>query len=188
MKSTIFPGHISQRQFFHWMLGVGCWMFGVLPFGVLPLPFASGQTPLPQQVAVAADKTIRGPYSVAPKLAAGETAVALTGAQYAALDAVRHANPAVTRFAFDGTNFTVAPIEQLRLGLLAIYNSLPAGEQELFQPQMQGVKRRLAAHDVAGALLIVTLSGTGMPQDIATARTQMLAQFTQYFPSVTVTP
>ena len=145
--------------------------------------FAVAQAPAPQQaqqIYVAADRTFRGPFTHAPTPLAGETVNALTAAQFSALNALRSSSGA-RHFTFDGANFAVAPIDQLAGQLLAIFSGLTPSERALFKPQMDAVKARLAVGDVAGAQLIITLSGSGMPTDIATVRTNMLALITQIY-------
>jgi hypothetical protein len=115
------------------------------------------------------------------------TIINLSPAQLATFNAFASANKGVLEFAYnptpaDGTSyFTVAPIEQLRLGLLSIFSGLQKWEQAIYAPQLTAVAGRIAVGDVAGVQGIITNSGAGMPTDIATARTAMLALITQLY-------
>ena len=134
------------------------------------------------QIYISADKTdFRGPFTHNPPLLPGETPLTITSAQYAALNAVRKANPGATQYAFDGKVFTVAKIEQCRLGMLAIIMGLPKWAQELYKPQVQGAYDRFKIGDVAGVQQIIQASGKDMPDPIPAAKTALLNLITSLY-------
>lgn len=159
-------------------------LLSILVSGFWFLGTGLAQTPAPKpvlQIYVSADHSFRGPFTHAPAALSGEAVVTLTAAQFAALNAVRSANPMAHHFAFDGTTFTVAPAEQLRIGLLSAFAGLTPAEQALFKPTGDAALSRLARGDIAGVQEIITLSGAGMPQTIANVRSTMLALITTLY-------
>lgn len=76
-----------------------------------------------------------------------------------------------------------AQIEVLRLSLLSEMAKLSPGEQALYQPAIDGVRRMLQRGDVIEARKIIFLSPVAT-QSLADARLRMLAEFTRLFPSL----
>jgi hypothetical protein len=129
-------------------------------------------------ILVAANGSIRGPFTHEEALAPGESKVILTVEQFAALDALRKASPGA-RLVWNGASFSLHPIEQLRAALLAEFGALSPGEQELFRPQLEAVRRLLIAGQVSEARKVIELSGFGMPQSLTDLRGRLLALFPQ---------
>ena len=126
------------------------------------------------KILVSADH-IRGPFTNDEPAKVGENPVEITPIQYAALNVARHANPQAKVFAFDGTHFTVAKIEQLRLGFLDIFQALPKWVQSRHANEEKAVDTHIKMGDVLGVQQIITFMGSGEPQVVADAREKMLA-------------
>ena len=144
----------------------------LLPFGAIAA----------EQIYVSADQTFRGPFADAQQPQTGETVVTLTAGQFAQYNFMVSTNAAGTAFLWDGSNFLVKSIEQLKAQLLTQFATLSPGEQAMFHPTMEAVREMLLRHNVPEARLIISLSGLGMPQDIANVRTAMLAAIDALFP------
>ena len=99
-------------------------------------------TPIVAWIALAPDKTFRGPLSAAPELAAGETPIELAAAQYIAFDTLRKANRGA-KLIFDGSNFALSPGQTILNALGAILSAQPYGVQSFFKPIGGDVKTLL---------------------------------------------
>lgn len=130
-------------------------------------------------IIVIADQSFRGPFTHEEPLAQGETRVALTPEQFAALDDLRRAHPGA-RIVFDGTAFALHPIEAIRAGLRAEYATLTIGEQTLYQPTFAALVTLFARADLTpaqkltAAREVITLAPVPT-EPLAAARLRMLA-------------
>jgi len=132
-----------------------------------------------QSIYVASETITLGPFTTPNRPpVTGESLVALTDAQYSALDTLRRSHIG-SPLVFNGTTFALTAGETLRLQLLAILNAQSSGVQSFFAAVAAQVKTLLqtGAGDIATAKEIIQTVPLFGDTGLTSVQTQMLAAF-----------